>query len=119
MSESRRTLVDCAIIFFVICLLIAPLFKADILIQWDSIESTFIADARTTPLTAPTSREASPLRRALERLRGDPAYQSFTLLRVGFTVLPIVFGADKFANVLVNWERYLAPWVAHRSEESR
>ena len=46
MSESRRTLVDCAIIFFVICLLIAPLFKADILIQWDSIESTFIADAR-------------------------------------------------------------------------
>ena len=24
-------------------------------------------------------------------------------------------GADKFANVLVNWERYLAPWVAHLS----
>src|ERR1022692_3277043 len=46
MSESRRTFLDCAIIFFVTCLLIAPLFKADILIQWDSIESTFIADAR-------------------------------------------------------------------------
>src|ERR1039458_7310276 len=46
MSESRRTLVDCAIIFFVICLLIAPLFKADILIQWDSIESPFLADPR-------------------------------------------------------------------------
>ena len=30
---------------------------------------------------------------------------------VGFTVAPIAFGVDKFANVLVNWEKYLAPWV--------
>src|SRR5437588_7248255 len=48
-------------------------------------------------------------------LRRDPAYQSFTLLRIGFAVLPIVMGADKFANVLVNWERYLAPWIRHLS----
>jgi uncharacterized membrane protein YphA (DoxX/SURF4 family) len=67
------------------------------------------------PLTAPAPHEAPPLRRALDRLRGDPAYQSFALLRIGFTVLPIVFGADKFANVLVNWERYLAPWIARLS----
>jgi uncharacterized membrane protein YphA (DoxX/SURF4 family) len=46
-----------------------------------------------------------------ERLRTDPVFQAFTLLRVGFTVAPIVFGLDKFANVLVNWETYLAPWV--------
>ncbi len=46
MSESRRTLIDSAIIFLLTCLLIAPLFKAGYLIQWDSIESTFIADAR-------------------------------------------------------------------------
>ena len=46
-----------------------------------------------------------------ERLAGDPAYQAFWLLRVGFTVAPIVFGLDKFANVLVNWEAYLAPWI--------
>lgn len=64
-----------------------------------------------TPLTGPISHEISPLRRTLDRLRGDPAYQSFTLLRIGFAVLPIVMGADKFANVLVNWERYLAPWI--------
>jgi len=51
----------------------------------------------------------------LALLRADPAYQSFTLLRVGFTVLPIVMGADKFANVLVNWEKYLAPWIRHLS----
>jgi uncharacterized membrane protein YphA (DoxX/SURF4 family) len=72
-----------------------------------------------TPLTGSISREASPLQCALDRLRGDPAYQSFTLLRIGFTVLPIVFGADKFANVLVNWERYLAPWMAHLSPLSK
>ncbi len=41
----------------------------------------------------------------------DPAYQSFVLLRIGFAVLPILFGADKFADLLVDWERYLAPWI--------
>ena len=41
----------------------------------------------------------------------DPAYQAFTLLRVGFTVLPIVFGLDKFFDVLTDWEQYLAGWV--------
>jgi len=52
-------------------------------------------------------------------ISGDPAYQGFTLLRAGFTALPIVIGADKFANVLVNWERYLAPWIAHLSPLSK
>jgi uncharacterized membrane protein YphA (DoxX/SURF4 family) len=51
----------------------------------------------------------------LDRLRSDPADQSFTLLRVGFAVLPIVMGLDKFFNVLVNWEKYLAPWIHHLS----
>jgi hypothetical protein len=46
MSESRRTLLDGAIIFLVTCLLIAPVFKAEYITQWGSIESTFIADAR-------------------------------------------------------------------------
>src|SRR4051794_38276388 len=39
----------------------------------------------------------------------DPAYQGFTLLRVGFTVAPILFGLDKFLNWLVDWPIYLAP----------
>ena len=43
------------------------------------------------------------------RLRSDPAYQAFWLLRIGFTLAPILFGLDKFANLLTNWERYLAP----------
>ncbi|MGN6378905.1 MAG: hypothetical protein ACTHNU_08150 [Gaiellales bacterium] len=46
-----------------------------------------------------------------ERVGADPAYQAFLLLRTAFTVAPIVFGLDKFFNVLVNWEVYLAPWV--------
>jgi hypothetical protein len=46
-----------------------------------------------------------------QRLKGDPAYQAFLLLRIAFTVAPIVFGLDKFFNVLVDWEIYLAPWI--------
>jgi hypothetical protein len=43
-------------------------------------------------------------------LRGDPVAQAFTLLRVAFTVAPILFGLDKFAGVLTDdWTRYLAP----------
>jgi uncharacterized membrane protein YphA (DoxX/SURF4 family) len=40
-----------------------------------------------------------------------PVYQAFMLLRTGFTVLPILFGADKFFNAMVNWEQYLAPAI--------
>jgi hypothetical protein len=43
-------------------------------------------------------------------LRSDPAAQAFMLLRITFTVAPILFGIDKFAGVLTDdWARYLAP----------
>ena len=43
-------------------------------------------------------------------LRRDPAAQAFMLLRLAFTVAPILFGLDKFAEVLTDdWTRYLAP----------
>nr|WP_197354277.1 hypothetical protein [Streptomyces bathyalis] len=32
-------------------------------------------------------------------------------MRTGFTVAPILFGLDKFANLLVDWPGYLAPWI--------
>ena len=57
--------------------------------------------------TQPTSR----FRAVLERTKSDPGYQAFVTLRVGFTVLPIVMGIDKFFDNLVNWEQYLAHWV--------
>lgn len=41
----------------------------------------------------------------------DPSYQAYFLLRTVFTVAPIVFGLDKFTNVLVDWDGYLAPWI--------
>ena len=42
-------------------------------------------------------------------LRRDPAAQAFLLLRIAFTVAPILFGLDKFAEVLTDdWTRYLA-----------
>jgi uncharacterized membrane protein YphA (DoxX/SURF4 family) len=43
----------------------------------------------------------------------EPACGAFLLLRTGFTVLPIVFGLDKFTNILTDWEAYLAPWVVN------
>ncbi len=47
----------------------------------------------------------------LDRIRTDPAYGAFWLLRIGFAVLPIWMGADKFANNLTYWPHYLAPWI--------
>src|ERR1700754_4624500 len=44
-----------------------------------------------------------------ESVRSDPAVQAFLLLRIAFTVAPILFGLDKFANVLTDdWTKYLA-----------
>jgi hypothetical protein len=43
-------------------------------------------------------------------LRKDPAAQAFLILRVAFTVAPILFGLDKFAEVMIgDWPKYLAP----------
>ncbi|MGO4618037.1 hypothetical protein AB4305_31360 [Nocardia sp. 2YAB30] len=65
-------------------------------------------------MNGPTSHPSAPahsLGEVVQRTRSDPAYGAFVLLRIGFTVLPIVFGIDKFTNVLTTWENYLAPWV--------
>src|SRR5215204_1469630 len=60
--------------------------------------STIAAALRPAPI---------PRREVLTR---DPAAQAFMLLRIAFTVAPILFGIDKFANVLTDdWTRYLAP----------
>src|SRR5215210_6675435 len=50
----------------------------------------------------------TPIPRTTE-LRADPTAQAFVLLRIAFTVAPILFGLDKFANVLTDdWTRYLS-----------
>jgi len=39
------------------------------------------------------------------------AFQAFWLLRIAFTVAPILFGVDKFFNWSVHWPDYLAGWI--------
>ena len=39
----------------------------------------------------------------------NPAYQAYLLLRIGFVIAPLLFGLDKFFNILVDWDKYLAP----------
>ena len=39
------------------------------------------------------------------------ADRAFLLLRTVFTIAPIAFGLDKFAEMLTDWEQYLAPWI--------
>ena len=41
----------------------------------------------------------------------SPSRQAYEILRLGFTVAPILAGLDKFFNLLVNWEQYLPPFV--------
>ena len=38
-------------------------------------------------------------------------YQAYQILHVAFIVAPIVAGLDKFFHFLVNWDRYLPPFV--------
>src|SRR4051794_21220199 len=66
--------------------------------------------ALSTPV-APAAPTVSSNGAVVEDRRRDPAYQAFWLLRIGFTVAPIAFGLDKFFNVLVDWEKYLASWM--------
>ena len=44
---------------------------------------------------------------------GDPGYQAYRILQAGFIAAPILAGLDKFFNVLVNWQQYLAPFVGN------
>ncbi len=41
----------------------------------------------------------------------SPSYQAYQILRLGFTVAPIVAGLDKFFHFLVNWDQYVPPIV--------
>ena len=49
------------------------------------------------------------------RLRTDPAFTAFWILRAGFIILPLLMGIDKFTNLMVDWPSYLAPWIANIS----
>ena len=42
---------------------------------------------------------------------GGPVQQAFLMLRTVFTIAPILFGLDKFVNLLTDWPGYLAPFA--------
>ena len=49
----------------------------------------------------------------METVVSSPMVRSvWTILRITFGVVPIVAGADKFADLLTNWDMYLNPTVA-------
>lgn len=58
------------------------------------------------PVSAPHS-----LGHTLHRAQIEPAYGAYVMLRIGFVLIPVIFGLDKFTNILTNWEHYLAPWL--------
>jgi hypothetical protein len=64
---------------------------------------------------SPTAASAANGRAATSAAATGPivvaAHQAFWLLRIGFTVAPILFGLDKFFNWSVFWPDYLAGWV--------
>lgn len=59
--------------------------------------------------TITTEQSAAPS--LADRRLDNPAFQAFALLRIGFTVAPILFGLDKFLDWLVDWPIYLAPEI--------
>ncbi|WP_370415032.1 hypothetical protein [Streptomyces fradiae] len=62
-------------------------------------------------MSSPTAPSTTPGRQQRRAALHDPGYQAFLILRTGFTVAPILFGLDKFANLLTDWPQYLAPWI--------
>ncbi len=59
-----------------------------------------------------THAHTSAIRTSVDTDRlAQPGYQAYLLLWAVFAVAPILFGLDKFAGVLVDWDIYLAPWI--------
>jgi uncharacterized membrane protein YphA (DoxX/SURF4 family) len=64
------------------------------------------------PLTRRTAQATNgDAATATDREVNAAAEQVFWLLRIGFTVAPILFGLDKFLNWSVHWPDYLAGWI--------
>lgn len=45
-------------------------------------------------------------------IKSQSLTQTFNLLKYTFGIVPIVAGADKFTNLLTNWEQYINPAMA-------
>jgi len=63
------------------------------------------------PLMSTTAHDSTQAAPAVGTRSHDGADIAFRLLRTLFTIAPIAFGLDKFANLMTEWTDYLAPWV--------
>lgn len=52
---------------------------------------------------------SSPPGQASSSTTDRPGREALLILRTAFTVAPILFGLDKFTDVMTNWAHYLAP----------
>lgn len=43
--------------------------------------------------------------------RGTHSANAYRILRLGFTVAPVLFGVDKFFNLMVDWTQFLPGFV--------
>ena len=61
--------------------------------------------ATARPAAASAATASTPL------LQREAGYQAFIMLRIAFALAPVLFGLDKFFNVMTDWPQYLAGWV--------
>jgi uncharacterized membrane protein YphA (DoxX/SURF4 family) len=48
----------------------------------------------------------------LPREAAAPTYQAYQILHFAFVIAPLLAGLDKFAHLLTDWDKYLAPTIA-------
>jgi hypothetical protein len=60
----------------------------------------------------------SALRSDTSALASRAEYQAYQILRIGFTVAPIVAGLDKFTHFLTDWTNTCRPWSTIFSEDT-
>src|SRR5215212_9728856 len=83
---------------------IRPILKQTILDIYPELiynKDTFAIEEKAMA-TATATTAARPGYRSI---RDNPAYQAFLVLRTGFVVAPILFGLEKFTNLLLLGDR--------------
>ena len=60
-----------------------------------------------------TSGRVATYPHQIERVheRAEPAHHAFVILRIAYTIAPIIAGLDKFFHRLVDWDQYLSGFV--------
>lgn len=60
-----------------------------------------------------SNKEITTKKKMESTIKNQTLLQTFHLLKYTFVIVPIVAGADKFTNILTNWEQYINPSIAN------